>query len=80
MSRAITLRLHEPVYERIKQMATQRGISFNTLVEESLEARIEAEEEFRLFEAFTDVGRSHEDTDVEFALVPQREATESLGV
>ena len=79
MNRAITLRLHEPVYERIKQMAAQRGISFNTLVEESLEARISVEEKVRLFEAFTDVGRSREGTDVEFALVPQREATEGPG-
>jgi hypothetical protein len=80
MIRPITLRLPVSVYERIKQMATQRGISFNALVEESLVARIEAEERVRLFEAFTEVGGSGEETDVEFALVAQRETTESPGV
>ena len=79
MTRAITLRLKESIYGRIKQMAAQRSISFNALVEESLTARIEAEEQARLFEAFTDVGTAPDETDVEFALVPQCEATEDLG-
>ena len=79
MTRAITLRLQEPVYERIRQMAAQRSISFNALVEESLAARIEAEERARLFEAFTDVGNARDETDVEFALLPQRETTEDPG-
>jgi predicted DNA-binding ribbon-helix-helix protein len=69
--RPITLRLPESVYERIRQMAAQRGISFNALVEESLVARIEAEEQVRLFEAFTEV---------DFALVAQRETTASPDV
>ena len=72
-TRATTLRLPASIYEAARAVARRRRISLNRLLQDSLRAALDEDEGRRLREAFEDVARDIEDTDVEFALPAQRE-------
>jgi predicted transcriptional regulator len=77
IARQITLRLPEPLYLRVKQLARKRHVSINRLAQESLEtlAREALEEELRA--AYDVLGSAGEETDVEFFLPAYREVLDS---
>ncbi len=69
----ITIRLPQALHEAAVQLAKRRRVSLSRLVQESLEAALEADEDRRLREAFDLLGQDKELTDVEYAFEAQRE-------
>jgi predicted transcriptional regulator len=76
-ARQITLRLPEPLYHRVKQIAQKRRISINRLAQESLEALAEQALAEELRAAYDALGADEEENDVEFFLPAQLEVLES---
>lgn len=73
VARQITLRLPEPLYEQVRELARKRRVSVNRLAQQSLEAlaREALEEELRA--AYDALGSAGEETDVEYFLPAFRE-------
>ena len=69
----MSIRLPAGLHQASRDLARRRGISLNSLVEESLVALIAADEEERFFQSFTLLGQDESECDVEFALPAQRE-------
>jgi len=69
----MTVRLPLHLYRAGREFARRRRISLNRLVQESLQAAIEAEEERQLYDEFTLLGQDTEECDVEYAFQAQRE-------
>ena len=74
--RQITLRLPEPLYNQIKQLAKQRRVSINRLAQESLEALTRGALEQEMRAAYDSLGAHIDETDVEPFLAAQREVLE----
>ena len=72
-TKALTIRLPEDLYERSQELAQQRKVSLNVLVQEGLAGLIRAKEQEELYQAFGLLGEDAEEADVEFALAAQRE-------
>jgi hypothetical protein len=75
--KTMTIRIPEDIYNFGSRLARNRRVSLNKLITESLEHELRREEEQHLFEAFTELGRDAEDTDVEFAIAAQREVIDN---
>jgi predicted transcriptional regulator len=73
----ITLRLPEPLYQQVRELARKRRTSVNRLAQQSLEAlaREALEEELRA--AYDALGAAGEETGVEFFLPAYREVLDS---
>lgn len=69
----ISVRLPEELHRKSREIAKRRNLSLNTLVQESLAAAIQAEEDLLFYESFTLLGQDAEMCDVEYALPAQRE-------
>lgn len=72
-ARQITLRVPEPLYQQVRELARKRRTSVNRLAQQSLEAlaREALEEELRA--AYDALGSDAEETDVELFLPAFRE-------
>jgi len=70
--KALTVRIPLDMYEASSEIARRRHVSMNELVQESLQAALEAEEEQVLYEAFSELGQHPEECDVSYALEAQR--------
>jgi hypothetical protein len=77
VARQITLRLPEPLYQQVRELARKRRTSVNQLAQQSLEAlaREALEEELRA--AYDALGSGGEETDVEYFLPAYREVLDS---
>jgi Arc/MetJ-type ribon-helix-helix transcriptional regulator len=73
ITKAVTVRLPESLYEAGREVAKRRRMSLNQFVQHSLRAALEQEERERLYEAFSRLGGDADEMDVEFALDAQRE-------
>ena len=69
----ISVRLPEELHRKSREAAKRRNLSLNALVQESLAAVIQAEEERLFYESFTLLGQDAEMCAVEYALLAQRE-------
>jgi hypothetical protein len=76
-ARQITLRLPEPLYQQVRELARKRRTSVNRLAQQSLEAlaREALEEELRA--AYDALGSDREEPNVEFFLPAFREVLDS---
>ena len=76
-ARQITLRLPEPLYQQVREIARKRRTSVNRLAQQGLEAlaREALEEELRA--AYDALGTAGEEVDVEFFLPAYREVLDS---
>ena len=72
-AKAMTVRLPLDLYRASREMAKKHRVSLNQLLQESLRARLRAEEEQALYDAFTRVGTDVEDASVDYAFEAQRE-------
>ena len=72
-TKTITVRLPASVHEAGREVAKRRRMSLNRLVEQSLRATLQEDEQKRLYDAFTLVAGDPEETDVEFMLDAFRE-------
>ena len=72
MARATSVRLEEPVYEAVKQIARKRGLSMNTLIGRVLQQEIVLEQDREMYDAATQLGEDA-DSSVEFAFAAQAE-------
>lgn len=70
---ALTVRLPTTLYERGRTLALQRNTSLNELLTDALGAVVAQEEQAALFAAFSEVGADAGFSDVDFALVAQRD-------
>jgi predicted DNA-binding ribbon-helix-helix protein len=70
---ALTLRLDEELYTKVKELAQVKKTSITALIQGVLSEALRNEEKRALYDAFTLVGQDQEDADVEFALSAQRE-------
>lgn len=75
--RRVTLRLREPLYHGVKQLAEKRRISINRLAQESPEAVAEQALDEELRAAYDALGADEEENDVEFFLPALLEVLES---
>jgi len=75
ITKAMTLRLPEPLYEAGRKIARQRRVSLSQLVRECLQAALEEEDRRLLYDAFTEVGMADDEASVEFAVPAQAEVT-----
>lgn len=66
-TRTLTVRLPLDLYQAGSEVAKQRQISLNALIQEGLAAIMKAEEYARLYEAFGQLGEEMEESDMEFA-------------
>lgn len=73
VAKSLTLRLPAELYKESREIAEERRISFNTLVQECLQAVVKAEEEKELYAAFGLVGSDADEAEVNFAFPAQRE-------
>jgi len=73
----ITLRLPEPLYRQVKQLARKRRLSINRLARESLEALAQEALAEELRAAYDALGADEEENDVEFFLPAQLEVLDS---
>ena len=73
-ARQITLRLPEPLYTQIKQLARKRRVSINQLAQESLEATAHEALMHEMRAAYEALASDTEETDVEAFLPAQSEA------
>lgn len=76
-TKALTLRLPPPLYESSHQIAQERHISLNALIQESLQATVRAEQQRRLYADFTALGEDTEGSTVEYAIAAQHEVVSS---
>jgi predicted transcriptional regulator len=76
-ARQITLRLPEPLYLRVKQLARKRHVSINRLAQQSLEALAEEALAEELRAAYDALGADEEENDVEIFLPAQLEVLNS---
>ena len=76
-ARQITLRVPEPLYHRVKQLAKKRRVSINRLAQESLEALAAEALAEELRAAYDALGADEEENDVEFFLPAQLEVLDS---
>jgi hypothetical protein len=76
-ARQVTLRLPEPAYQQVRELARKRRTSVNRLAQQGLEAlaREALEEELRA--AYDALGSDGEETDVEFFLPAYREVLDA---
>jgi predicted DNA-binding protein len=70
---ALTLRLPSDMYEGVKSIAKKKGKSFSGYLREILEKILKEEQKKMLYDAFSQVGRDKEDTNVEYAFEAQKE-------
>ena len=73
---ALTLRLEEDIYQRVKEVAHARKTSFTAFVQGVLADVLKSEEKKSLYDAFSLVGQDHDAADVEFAFNAQREVVD----
>ena len=71
--KALTVRLSPELYRSVAQIAKRRRLPLNRLVQEGLEALARAEEQRRLYDAFSLIAEDVAETDVEFAWEAQKE-------
>ncbi|MBI3947893.1 MAG: hypothetical protein HY321_18380 [Armatimonadetes bacterium] len=69
----ISIRLPADICHSSRELAKRRGISLSALVQESLKAAVDEEEDQRFYDSFTLLGQDMEMSDVEYALPAQRE-------
>lgn len=74
-AKVITLRLAPAEYERASALARRCSLSLNRLFQKSLDLMERQEREKALFDDFSRIAASVDETDVEFALTAQTEAT-----
>jgi hypothetical protein len=72
-TRQITLRLPEPLFRQVKQLAGKRRININRLVQESLEATVREALDQEMRAAYDALGADSKETDVQVFLPAQRE-------
>ena len=71
--KAMTVRLPLDLYRASARIAKHRQVSLSGLVQQSLEATLENERRKQLYEAFSRVAESPDDSDVDFAFEAQAE-------
>ncbi len=71
--RSLTLRIPPNVYEASRRIAHKREVSLNALIQASLEALIQAEEERASYDAYTLLGQDAAECNVEYAIHAQAE-------
>ena len=71
--KAMTVRLPLDIYRASAQVAKRRQVSLSGLVQESLRATLERENQRQLYQAFSRVGEDTDETDVGFAFDAQAE-------
>ena len=76
-AKVITLRLAPAEYQRASALAQRRRLSLNRLFQESLHLMERQERERNLFDDFSLIADTAIETDVEFALAAQTEASRS---
>jgi len=74
IAKIVTLRLAPAEYERASALAKRRSLSLNRLFKEGLDVMERQERERNLFADFSRIA-ANDETDVEFALGAQTEAT-----
>ena len=74
IAKVVTLRLAPAEYERASALAKRRSLSLNRLFKEGLDFLERHERDKNLFDDFSRIAAA-EETDVEFALGAQTEAT-----
>jgi hypothetical protein len=72
-TKTLTVRLPLALHHASSEIAKRRQISLNALVQEGLSAIMKSEEYARLYEAFGQLGKDAEESDVEFATHAQWE-------
>lgn len=75
IAKVVTLRLAPAEYERASALAKRHSLSLNRLFRESLDLMECQEREKTLFDDFSRIAAAAGETDVEFALTAQMEAT-----
>jgi len=75
IAKVVTLRLAPAEYERASALAQRRGLSLNRLFQEGFHLMERKKREEELFQDFSRIGEAAAETDVEFALAAQTEAT-----
>ncbi|MCX6359500.1 MAG: toxin-antitoxin system HicB family antitoxin [Armatimonadetes bacterium] len=70
---ALSIRLPEALFEQASNLARQRRLSLNSLVQEQLQQAINADLEMRLYAAAELLGEHAEEADVSFAEDAQAE-------
>ena len=73
---ALTLRLEEELYARIKEIAQSRKTSFTSFVQGVLAETLKNEEKKALYDAFSLVGQEIGEADVEYAVAAQKEVVD----
>lgn len=71
--RQLTLRLPEPLYWTLKQLASKRNISMNRLMQQSIEALVQEDEAGKIQAAYESIGKDAEESDVEIFFSAQQE-------
>jgi predicted DNA-binding ribbon-helix-helix protein len=74
MDHALTVRLPDLVYRAARNMADQRGISINRLVQEAIAEKAEKSVEERLSRAYDMLAGDSAEADIENSFVIQAEA------
>ncbi len=74
-AKVVTLRLAPAEYQRASALAKRRSLSLNRLFQRSLDLMERQEQEKDLFDDFSRIAGAADETDVEFALAAQTEAT-----
>ncbi len=67
MTKSLTLRLPPDLYLNGRQVAKERNMSLNALIQESLAATVRAEQQRQLFDDFTLLAEDADACDVSFA-------------
>jgi hypothetical protein len=74
--KTLTLRLLPDVYQRAAQLAQRRQLSLNRLFQEGLDLLVAQDQGKQLFDDFSLIaGAGADETDTEFALAAQTQAT-----
>ncbi len=66
-TKSITLRLPPELYASGRQIAQERRVSLNALLQESLAETVRVQRQRKLFDDFTQLGEDADDCDVEYA-------------
>ncbi len=74
-AKIVTLRLAPAEYERASALAQMRRLSLNRLFQEGLQLMERQERERALYDDFSRIAEAAGETDLEFALAAQTEAT-----
>ena len=72
-SKVLTVRLPFELYSAAQEIARQRDVSLNSLMQESLLAAIRTAEEQTLYNDYTTLGQDTKMCDVEYAIHAQAE-------